>query len=721
MPPPQPEASLTAIESLQKDDIRPYLGGSRGRAVAALLQGLHDGEGPLLLTGPAGVGKSVVLSAALDGLADEPIRVIRLSNPEAPAWNHRHLAAQIVGSPIEDANDVAVATAIAQLTTAADDEGQVILAVDDAQTLTDKALQLLLLIATPARGGRIPPRLILAGRNDFWDGESRSELRLITGLAERVTLEALSGNDARDYIAYRLRRLDGRGDDAIAPDAVVATLHYSGGLPDRIDRVLAAAAGRGLRRGNATLTREDVEAAIDSLEPAAKPPMVEPMPPQTLDSPRAPEPDAAVPPRAMATPMPVLDGDVAIKPRLRVVSPPLPSGRPEMVVPASLGTVSVQATGPAAGAPAKLRSLPPLVWQAGVKTEEPSKTPARDATNPAVAPSGIRSRRTQAASAVAAAVVVAAVGGFVLLRGKPGVWPATSTDSTSQSGLSPAPTPPASQSAAPEPSQPAVPGAEANNAADGGAKPPSQQQPREPSPSTITAPAGTTSAAADAGAPVDHPSAAASSTIAKDLVTPTPGQGATAPDARPLSLPEAATQPAPGTTANVETLPPSAADTATANAPAPTVATPGETSTSGEPHKLLTEKGDPVAPSPTAANSGTQPPQTEAALAESPPSVLRDGPPELVSLLLRRGDTMLQQGDVAAARLLYERAAAAGSGQGATSAGKTYDPNFLATIHAQGLKGDVARAIEWYRTASALFGDKEAVQRLKVLTAQTGR
>jgi TPR repeat protein len=82
---------------------------------------------------------------------------------------------------------------------------------------------------------------------------------------------------------------------------------------------------------------------------------------------------------------------------------------------------------------------------------------------------------------------------------------------------------------------------------------------------------------------------------------------------------------------------------------------------------------------------------------------------------------MLQQGDVAAARLLYERAAAAGSGQGATSAGKTYDPNFLATIHAQGLKGDVARAIEWYRTASALFGDKEAVQRLKVLTAQTGR
>jgi TPR repeat protein len=82
---------------------------------------------------------------------------------------------------------------------------------------------------------------------------------------------------------------------------------------------------------------------------------------------------------------------------------------------------------------------------------------------------------------------------------------------------------------------------------------------------------------------------------------------------------------------------------------------------------------------------------------------------------------MLQQGDVVAARLFYERAAAAGSGEGATSAGKTYDPNFLATVHAQGLKGDIARAIEWYRMASTVLGDKEAGVRLKVLTAQSDR
>jgi TPR repeat protein len=95
--------------------------------------------------------------------------------------------------------------------------------------------------------------------------------------------------------------------------------------------------------------------------------------------------------------------------------------------------------------------------------------------------------------------------------------------------------------------------------------------------------------------------------------------------------------------------------------------------------------------------------------------------PEVVAALLQRGDAMLRKGDVVSARLFYERAAAAGSGQGATGAGKTYDPKFLASINAIGMKGDVARAIEWYRVASTLLGDTEGGERLKLLIAQGGQ
>ena len=75
---------------------------------------------------------------------------------------------------------------------------------------------------------------------------------------------------------------------------------------------------------------------------------------------------------------------------------------------------------------------------------------------------------------------------------------------------------------------------------------------------------------------------------------------------------------------------------------------------------------------------------------------------------------MLQQGDVLSARLFFERAGAAGSGQGAISAGRTYDPNYLATTEALGLKADAVRARAWYRTASVL-GDRDADGLLKAL------
>ena len=77
------------------------------------------------------------------------------------------------------------------------------------------------------------------------------------------------------------------------------------------------------------------------------------------------------------------------------------------------------------------------------------------------------------------------------------------------------------------------------------------------------------------------------------------------------------------------------------------------------------------------------------------------------SLLLRRGDSLLAAGDVASARLLYERAARAGDAQGALKLAETYDPTFLTLINLIGVRGDVAIAKRWYGRAAAL-GASEA-------------
>jgi hypothetical protein len=73
-----------------------------------------------------------------------------------------------------------------------------------------------------------------------------------------------------------------------------------------------------------------------------------------------------------------------------------------------------------------------------------------------------------------------------------------------------------------------------------------------------------------------------------------------------------------------------------------------------------------------------------------------------VAELLARGDGYLGKGDVTSARLFYERAADAGSGQGAMRLGATFDPNFLGRAGLVGTRGDQARADMWYHRARGL-------------------
>jgi len=67
--------------------------------------------------------------------------------------------------------------------------------------------------------------------------------------------------------------------------------------------------------------------------------------------------------------------------------------------------------------------------------------------------------------------------------------------------------------------------------------------------------------------------------------------------------------------------------------------------------------------------------------------------------LLDYGDALISRADIASARLYYQRAADAGSAQGALRLGETYDPSFLAVIGANERMGDILLATKWYQRA----------------------
>jgi hypothetical protein len=114
--------------------------------------------------------------------------------------------------------------------------------------------------------------------------------------------------------------------------------------------------------------------------------------------------------------------------------------------------------------------------------------------------------------------------------------------------------------------------------------------------------------------------------------------------------------------------------------------------------------------------NGTVAAQGKAWLAVPPPPVPQGAKLDQTAIkdLLQRGDRLLGRGDVAAARAVYERAAALGSAQAALVLGSTYDPGRLWSLGVFGMVGSKERARHWYQRADQL-GHPEAKDRLKAL------
>lgn len=85
--------------------------------------------------------------------------------------------------------------------------------------------------------------------------------------------------------------------------------------------------------------------------------------------------------------------------------------------------------------------------------------------------------------------------------------------------------------------------------------------------------------------------------------------------------------------------------------------------------------------------------------------------------MMERGDKMMGLGDIASARLFYQRAAEAGHAGAAFALGQSYDPAFLSQNKVRGLTANPKQAMAWYIKAGEL-GAPQAQARISALKAQ---
>lgn len=106
-----------------------------------------------------------------------------------------------------------------------------------------------------------------------------------------------------------------------------------------------------------------------------------------------------------------------------------------------------------------------------------------------------------------------------------------------------------------------------------------------------------------------------------------------------------------------------------------------------------------VAPSSTAAApapAGIEQASRLAVLPDETPQIETDF---LTQMLIRDGNRLMRDGDIASARRLYEQAAANGNAEASLAMGRSYDPSYFEKLPVKTGKPDPATAFEWYKKA----------------------
>ena len=780
------------------------------RAIAAaLIDSVMDGHAFLALTGPAGVGKTTVASAACNELIARSVRVLRIGRGDNDSLPLRTIASQLparsdVGS---DDNDIGERLFDALTVRDAPDQ-KVVLVIDDAELLQQDVLAYLSLMSKLPRG--MLPQVLLVGRLEFWSATLHATSSNIAALiTARWEMDFLSPDEVRDSVVQVVTSLGLTGADLFAPGGLDAFVRNSNGLPSRIGALLSrltpaviddAAAMldtdvstpldtgmRSLQCEPAYATLEDVRSgplpapdgrrdAIDDHSVIDRPPWmrrftraavlavvlltagvvsywrVSPHA-DTADVPARPVDAASTGADAVLPDTHDLTASRSVQ--AEAVLPDEAARSGPYGLPTFAPDTDTKQDGSAAGRPAM--SSPVAASEAAVAAPASSAEAATDPTTPPIRSDALMAASTNAMPAIARLQISDASNTKqVAQRDRPSDQASPiQSDAPNQSatGLlgvtitqaALAGTAAVEDAAPPMPSASPAAGPQTDERA-AIELVPAGTVPKDPD-GAASNPAGVTDTGGAAVPPSDRASSAAPppaapvapettpaimsvvSTIpTKPTLTTSPSvanNGArTAPPPSSAALADQAASPGSQANKTRATAPPPIvppSDTGTAPAPA----TPAAPRLSEQkPERIVTapaagEVAPPAAQAPSPSiptgsaaivTRGDQPKSAQSA-ADAPRYTSPD-----VTLLLSRGEAMLSLGDISAARLLYERAATLGSARAAIAVGKTFDPAFLATIHASGIPPDAAVAAIWYRKAAAL-GDSEAADRLARLTA----
>lgn len=276
-------------------------------ARARLLRCLQQGKELSVLCGEVGSGTSTLTRIVLDELDPDRFEVgmVVVGRGVEPAWLRRAVANQLgIEAPAADRAD-AMRQLYERLVELRHAGRRAVIAIDEAQALAgSEALGELVAMLNFEADDALLLSALLVGSVDL-DAMLARESSLLGRCDLRVRLGALGGEEARAYLAHRIRVAG--GDPALLPSDVADTIaERAGGLPRRMNALADNALFEAHLAGRQQPVVADVERAARDLPwaqtPADTASVLSPTP-RVSDGPQEGKPDATPAFRSAGAPL----------------------------------------------------------------------------------------------------------------------------------------------------------------------------------------------------------------------------------------------------------------------------------------------------------------------------------------------------------------------------------------------------------------------------------
>ncbi|NLE37402.1 MAG: AAA family ATPase [Pirellulaceae bacterium] len=233
-----------------------------------LLRCLQRGEGPGLVVGPSGTGKTLLCRVLAEQLRPTAAVVLlcsgRLSSRNALFQTILHGLGRPYRGMDEGESRLAL---IDYLTTGEDRPGALVLLVDEAQTLPTRLLDEIRLLTNLAEAGESRVRIVLAGSPSLEERFASPKLESFSQrLVARCYLEPFSRAETEQYVRAQIEAAGGDAVRLFSTEAATAVHRATDGVGRLVNQVCDHALVLAYADGNATVDARRIEEAWADLQ-----------------------------------------------------------------------------------------------------------------------------------------------------------------------------------------------------------------------------------------------------------------------------------------------------------------------------------------------------------------------------------------------------------------------------------------------------------------------